>query len=156
MGIADFKVTCDRIGERGEVALVRVFGEIDVYSFAIMRDVFREEVLRAEELPEHVGLELSEVDYLDSCGIGAFAGLLKQLRERRPEAMVGIIAASERVKKIFRITGLRNVFPVLGTVEEFLDLTARPETYMEVWERAWGPEQAPTEEWDGEDFDDGE
>lgn len=125
MGAFDLGVSHERLGERGELVLVRIAGEIDVYSHVPLRDYLRAEVLEAEEAPEYVGMEVSEVGWLDSTALGVFVGLLQRFRKLRPEGGVVIVAPIGETRRIFEITGLTKVFPLVGSVEEFLAFVAK-------------------------------
>ncbi|AZM50878.1 anti-sigma factor antagonist [Streptomyces sp. WAC 06738] len=104
----------------GGVVLVKVVGELDVYTFPKFREYLRE-FLEREVLPRYVGLELSEIDFWDSTALGVAVGFLKQCRQATPPIGVVIVAPSERVGKIFRITGLTKVFPIFESTEALLE-----------------------------------
>jgi anti-sigma B factor antagonist len=107
---------------RGGVVVVKVVGEVDVYTFAQLRDCLVE-LLERETPPRHVGLDLSEVDFFDSTALGVAVGFLKRYRRVDAGAVIALVAPSERVAKIFRITGLTNVFPSVDSAEALLKLT---------------------------------
>jgi anti-sigma B factor antagonist len=53
-------------------------------------------------------VDLSETEYMDSSGLGTLVGLLKRVREGGGE--MPIAAARPRVKRLFEVTGLTQVF----------------------------------------------
>ncbi len=75
----------------GDCAVLRVAGEIDVYTAPELR----ERVIRfIDDGTRHVIADLRDVDFLDSTGLGALVGSLKRLRcariarardQRRPD-----------------------------------------------------------------------
>ena len=69
-------------------------------------------------LPEgpHVILNLQDIEYIDSGGLGSMVGLL--LAARRLNGDLGICQPSSRVENLLRITKLWSVIPVFPTVED--------------------------------------
>lgn len=71
-----------------------------------------------ELLPRHprVLLNLREVEYIDSGGLGSIVGLL--LAARRVNGDLGICEPSSRVQNLLRLTRLSSVIPTFPTQEE--------------------------------------
>ena len=95
----------------GACAVVRITGEIDVYTAPQLRE-------RVIDLIEHGTLhlimDLRGVDFLDSTGLGAFVGSLKRLRAR--QGSLTVVTGSNRIRQIFQITGLTKVFTLQPSV----------------------------------------
>src|SRR6516162_11145319 len=85
----------------GDCAVLRVAGEVDVYSAPRLRE--RVVQLLADDV-RHVVADLREVDFLDSTGLGALVGSLKRLREQ--DGSLKLVTAADRILTIFRLTGL--------------------------------------------------
>ena len=68
----------DTIGPVGDCAVLQVTGEVDVYTAPMLRERIRE---LAAKGAVHLIADLSQVDFLDSTGLGALVGGLKRLRE---------------------------------------------------------------------------
>jgi anti-sigma B factor antagonist len=81
-------------------------GEIDVATSPLLRSEFAT-VLALE--PKEVTLDLHDVSFIDSSGLGVLVGALKRLRESGGERFV-IVGAQDAVRKIFSITGLNTLF----------------------------------------------
>jgi anti-sigma B factor antagonist len=64
----------------------------------------------------HVMVDLSQVGFIDSTGIGVLVGALKRAREASGDLI--IVGAKDRVHRIFEITGLLGALPLAKTVEE--------------------------------------
>lgn len=64
----------------------------------------------------HVIVDLSQVSFIDSTGIGVLVGALKRAREASGDLI--IVGAKDRVHRIFEITGLLGALPLAKTVEE--------------------------------------
>lgn len=62
-------------------------------------------------------IDLSEVRYISSSGIGLLITMLTKMRNAGGE--VYLTAPSEHVKKLLIITKLNNIFTVYDSVEEF-------------------------------------
>lgn len=59
-------------------------------------------------------LDLSEITFIDSAGLGAMLALLKRVGKGGEILVVG---ASEAVAGMFKLTRMDRVFPMFGTVE---------------------------------------
>lgn len=77
-------------------------------------DAFTAPKLREELLPLAQGntiiVNLRDVSYLDSTGLGVFVGLFKQLKKTDGELQ--LIELSDRLKRLFEITGLSHVMNI--------------------------------------------
>ncbi|WP_026568252.1 anti-sigma factor antagonist [Bacillus sp. UNC41MFS5] len=105
-------ITIDK-KQRDEEIMVLVAGEIDAYTAPKLR----EELLSlAEAGNKSITVNLQDVSYLDSTGLGVFVGLFKQLKEKGGE--LKLIQLSDRIKRLFEITGLSNVMNISSTTEE--------------------------------------
>ncbi len=60
-------------------------------------------------------VDLTAVDFLDSTGLGVLVKALKRIREH--DGRLAVVATSERIAKIFRITGLAKVFAIHGSAD---------------------------------------
>jgi len=71
----------------------------------------------------HVIMDLSNVGFVDSQGLGALISCLKVLRQS--EGSLTVTNLSESVEAVLRITRLIRVFDVLPTVEDALAAATR-------------------------------
>ena len=71
-----------------------------------------------EDGPDIVILELSEVQFIDSSGLGAVVASMKQLGRHRKLALAGL---TPTVEKVFRLTRMDSVFPLYATLATALD-----------------------------------
>lgn len=70
---------------------------------------------------DRVILDLGEVEFLDSSGLGAVVGAMKHLgRERR----LDLANLTPTVEKVFRITRMDRVFRIFPTTEAALEAVA--------------------------------
>lgn len=61
-------------------------------------------------------VNLKEVDYIDSDGLGTLVGLLVSARNRGGE--LKLVSPNQRIKELLRRTSLDNIFRVYGNNEE--------------------------------------
>lgn len=99
----------------GDRTIVEVGGEVDVYTAPKLR----------EKLVEVIGdgsydivVDMSEVEFLDSTGLGVLVGGLKRVRAHN--GRLALVCQQERILKIFRITGLTKVFEIYDSVDQAL------------------------------------
>ena len=86
-----------------------VEGEIDAYTAPQLRDG-----LEAVEVTEGLNIEvdLTDVSYIDSTGLGIFVAFYK--RVQREGGNVRLAGLSERIKHLFKITGLSELMNIEG------------------------------------------
>ncbi|WP_392543259.1 STAS domain-containing protein [Oryzobacter telluris] len=108
----ELSVTTSR---QGEVTVVTVAGEVDVYTAAQLRAALDEEVAA-----DHVQLvvDLDDVTFLDSTGLGVLVGRLKLVRNQ--SGWLRLVCSNERILRVFRITGLDKVFGIHASLDEAL------------------------------------
>lgn len=61
-------------------------------------------------------MDLTAVTFIDSTGLGLLVGSMK--RARAASGDVKIVAVSDRVLKVFRLTGLERAFVICASVKE--------------------------------------
>ena len=100
----------------GDKTVVSVGGEIDVYTAPKLREQI---VQLVEEGRYHLVVDMEDVEFLDSTGLGVLVGGLKRVRAH--DGSLRLVCTQERILKIFRITGLTKVFPIHSTVGEAVE-----------------------------------
>lgn len=119
-----------------DCAVLRVSGEVDVYTAPQMRERVIE-LLADGSL--HIVADLLDVDFLDSTGLGVLVGSLKRLRER--DGSLTLVASSAgRIPQLLRLTALDRVFTLRQSVLEAI----AGDRY---WEEALTAEGSGAEEW---------
>jgi len=81
-------------------ATVRVCGEVDAYSAPHLRTIVRDASIVA---PGTVVLDMSEVTFLDSTGLGTLIAVGRELASQRNRLLVS--RPSDRVWQVFEMTG---------------------------------------------------
>jgi anti-sigma B factor antagonist len=94
-------------------AVVAVAGEIDVYTSPVLQEQLVQ-VLR--DGSSSIVLDLSEVTFLDSTGLGVLITGLKRCRSAEGDLV--LVTAQPNVLKVLEITGLNDVFKVHDSVDD--------------------------------------
>ena len=97
----------------GEVLIVKPMeSSLDAYSATSFRERMADYI---QEGNRQIVLDLSEVNFLDSTGLGAIVSSLKRLEGN---GTMVICHAGEMVMDVFRLTRMDRVFPIVGSSEE--------------------------------------
>lgn len=95
--------------EKGRFQCFKVFGEIDAFTAPMLK----ERLASVQNTPDlQVELDLSEVAYIDSTGLGVFVGFYKALKENG--GYVKITGVNARLRRLFEITGLDTILDIEG------------------------------------------
>ncbi|MEO6021461.1 MAG: STAS domain-containing protein [Knoellia sp.] len=110
--------------ERDDVTVVTVSGEVDVYTAPQLRSALEERIAAG-----HTALvvDLEDVGFLDSTGLGVLVGRLKAVK--KVDGWLRVVCTNERIVRLFGITGLDQVLPIFDSVESAL--AATPEDLVE-------------------------
>lgn len=95
----------------GDFVLVTVCGEVDLS----WSQQIRKAILDALGKAQAVGVELSQVSYIDSSGIAALVEGFQSARGKGQK--FALIAASASVRGVLELARLDRVFPMVETVE---------------------------------------
>lgn len=98
--------------EENHLTTVEINGEIDAYTAPKLR----ESLFRLTEKKESVIIiNLSGVTYMDSTGLGVFVGVFKNIRSNNGQ--LRLLGLSNRLMRLFEITGLSNIMDVTSKIE---------------------------------------
>lgn len=98
------------LSRRGTAPLIAVQGELDLSNTPLFRDV-----LNNIESAPLVILDLSELTFIDSTGIGAIAQFGKRIRDAG--GALHVVAKHTAVRKVLSITSLDQHFPVVDSLD---------------------------------------
>mgnify|MGYP001217602189 CR=1 FL=1 len=87
---------------------LRASGEIDVATSPELRRELHQLVDRKGAIV----VDLRDVSFIDSSGLGVLVGTLKRLRERDPNETLVLEGLQDPVRKVFDITGLTELFAI--------------------------------------------
>ena len=102
------------VTERDGRTVVTVHGEVDLATSPQLRDCLAGIV---DEGPSIV-IDLDDVGFIDSTGIGVLVGGVKRVRSSGGD--LTLVCTQRRILKVLQITGLTQVFSVYETVDEAL------------------------------------
>jgi anti-sigma B factor antagonist len=97
----------------GSATVVRLQGDFDLHSAARVRSEVEDLV---EEPGHEVFVDLTQVDFLDSSGLGTLVGLQK--RANRSQASLALCGLPKQLEKIIDVTHLRDAFTILPEVPD--------------------------------------
>jgi anti-sigma B factor antagonist len=97
---------------REERAVVTAAGEIDLATSPALRTRLQDAIARHRT----VIVDLSDVTFIDSTGLGVLIGGLRRVNEAGGQ--MAIVIADPRVLKIFEITGLTGLFSIHQSLSE--------------------------------------
>jgi anti-sigma B factor antagonist len=97
------------------VNVVKVSGELDVFSSPRLREMLLDVI---DKGPLRLVVDLSDVTFLDSTGLGVLVGIYHRLRAR--SGSMSFVGANERVRRVFHVTQLTKIFVLHDTLEEAL------------------------------------
>ena len=101
--------------ERDGRTIVTASGELDAHSAPALQ-------AQLDPLSVRAGIalivDLTEVGFIDSTGLGTLVTALKHVRES--QGSLDVVVTSPRVVKVFALTGLDVVIPLHATLDEAL------------------------------------
>jgi len=98
---------------KGRVAVVNLIGKLDLASAGQLKE--RMQTL-LDERRCLIHLDMKEVDFINSSGLGALVSLMKEIRMRKGRLTMSDMAPY--VNEIFEITQLSHVFEIFQTCDE--------------------------------------
>jgi anti-sigma B factor antagonist len=119
----------------GDCAVLRIDGEIDAYAAPQLRERV---IDLAGNGTVHIIADMRGAGFLDSAGLGALVGSRKTLRTRG--GSLTLVASTDRILQIFRITGLSDAFALHSCVPDAI-------TADQHWQAAVSGEGGNTGEW---------
>lgn len=97
----------------GDWTVVDVLGEVDIFTAPKLREQIGDLVDQGQT---RIAVNLLEVAFMDSSGLGALVGSLKRVKER--DGVLSLVCSAGPVMRVLSITGLHKVLPVYDTVDE--------------------------------------
>ncbi len=97
----------------GDIVILDISGEIDLYNAPEIKDIIGSLI---DQKKYNVIINLKEVTYIDSSGIGALISSLSNLKKYQGGLKIINVFAS--VKKVFELTKLTSFFDIHESEEE--------------------------------------
>ncbi len=101
----------------GGYTLVEVAGEIDAASAPELRKCLHQ---RIDAGSRQLVVDLRQVSFIDSMGLGVLLGAKRRLRGHGPDGGIQLVCADGLVLRILRVSGLDGVFPLHATLTDAL------------------------------------
>ena len=95
------------------IEVIDVQGEIDIYTAPRLRELL---INLVSEGNYQLVVNLDKVGFLDSTGLGVLVGGLRRVRAHN--GSLDLVCTQQPILKIFRITGLTEVFGIYETVDQ--------------------------------------
>jgi anti-sigma B factor antagonist len=95
------------------IEVIDIRGEIDMYTAPRLRELLIDLVSKGSY---QLVVNLDKVGFLDSTGLGVLVGGLRRVRAH--DGSLDLVCTREPILKIFRITGLTEVFGIYQTVDQ--------------------------------------
>lgn len=102
-----------RFERRGNILIIHIAGEL---VFANASEVKEEIKAQIKSTDERLILNLSDLELIDSSGVGIVISLLRLMEGER----VAVAAPQPKVARVFEITRLAKIVPIYATLEEAL------------------------------------
>jgi anti-sigma B factor antagonist len=100
---------------KGEITVLDISGEIDLYNAPEIKDIINKLI---EEQKYNVIINLEKVSYIDSSGIGALISSLSNLKKYQGGLKIINVFAS--VRKVFELTKLTSFFEIFDSEADAL------------------------------------
>lgn len=104
--------------ETSDLLFVKVLAErIDAAAALTFKDSLRE--ITGEAKASHVILDLSDVEFIDSSGLGAVVAVMKLMGSTKRLDLAGL---TPTVAKVFRLTRMDSIFTIYDSVDDVAEL----------------------------------
>ncbi len=101
--------------------IARLTGELDHHSAANLRQAI-DRRLRDQKI-ENLVLNLEQVSFMDSSGIGVILGRYRQIADRGGKMALCLIPAG--IRKVLEISGVPKIIPFLSSEEQAVQAVGR-------------------------------
>ena len=102
-----------KIRKNGEIYIIDVNGEMDLYNSYKLKELVMKML---EKNVKKFIINLEQVDYIDSSGIGALIFICSTIKKMNLNLSISNVHGS--VKKVIELTKLMGYFPISNSVEE--------------------------------------
>jgi len=109
-----------------EICRVKIDGYLDSSTFPRLQDHLSQEIGN-----QHYNylLDLRDLDYISSAGLGVLMGMLREVREHAGD--LKIVNMSDKIRRVFNLLGFSRLMQVYQSEEEALEAFSRkPEGEM--------------------------
>ncbi|WP_173917757.1 STAS domain-containing protein [Halobacillus sp. Marseille-Q1614] len=100
------------VTNKEKIATVALSGEVDAFTAPKLKDTL---LPLTKEEGQTVEVDLQDVNYMDSTGLGVFISALKSTKEHNTSLQ--LINMQDRVYRLFKITGLTEIMDIDNKVQ---------------------------------------
>lgn len=104
------------VKSKDHVLIIRLVGELDHHTAELVREQV-EEKMESSEI-QHILLNLEELTFMDSSGLGVILGRYKQIAQRGGQMI--ICAISPMVYRLFEMSGMFKILKIVDSEQEAL------------------------------------
>lgn len=108
---------------KGQFVIFSISGNLDMNNVKFVKKIFDDEVNKGTK---YVAIDMKNLSYIDSSGIGSFIGLMSKLRQVGGQVI--LLNMNPEIERIFSMTKLLAFFKVYKSEEEFLGSTGETST----------------------------
>lgn len=102
----------------GNTLTVKITGDMDHFHVGFLRSEIDRKI---REIPiKNLVFDLSELEFMDSSGVGLLLGRFKRMQEM--DGRVFIAGAKPSVERVINISGLHKIIPVYETMDKAIDI----------------------------------
>ncbi len=99
-----------------QVKVIQPVGRLDVTTAAEFRRQVND-IASAANPPQFLVVDLQEITFMDSSGLGALVSALKSTRGSNGEMV--ICGANDQVQMLFELTSMTKIFRIYQTINDF-------------------------------------
>jgi len=103
-------LTIQKSEENGK-SILSLSGEIDAYTAPELKEAI---LPLTSKSGNQVEIDLKDVNYMDSTGLGVFVSALKSSKENN--STLQLVHLKDRVQRLFKITGLDGIIDINDTI----------------------------------------
>ncbi|WP_082235561.1 STAS domain-containing protein [Halobacillus massiliensis] len=100
------------VTNKENIAGVALSGEVDAFTAPKLKDTL---LPLTKENGQTVEVDLQDVNYMDSTGLGVFISALKSTKEH--DTSLKLVNMQDRVYRLFKITGLTEIMDIENKVQ---------------------------------------
>jgi anti-sigma B factor antagonist len=103
------------VGEQDGVTIVTARGDLDLASAPRLREAAVARLMAGDKV---LVIDLTDLEFLDSTGLGTLVAVLK--RARSLDATLALVIGHDRVRRVFELTALTTAFAIHDTLDDAL------------------------------------
>jgi anti-anti-sigma factor len=101
----------------GKFVILGISGNLDMNNVKLVKEIFDKEV---DSGVKYIAIDMSNLNYIDSSGIGSFIALMRRLKEVGGEVI--LLNLPQNIERIFQMTKLLAFFKVYKNEQDFLKI----------------------------------